>query len=76
MPATRNTPDSQTPKNTETPKDPKAHEGLNGPALSPQGSTDVDSEDSSPKAHGLESHGLSAREQIMRQWPSRDWETR
>lgn len=26
--------------------------------------------------HGLESHALTAREQLMRQWPSAAWETR
>jgi hypothetical protein len=31
----------------------------------------------SPKAlHNLESHSLTAREQIMRQWPENDWEIR
>jgi len=34
-------------------------------------------ESSSPGiVHGLAAHSLSLREQLMRQWPGADWETR
>lgn len=29
-----------------------------------------------PSIHNLETHDLTVREQLMRQWPTWDWETR
>lgn len=49
---------------------PKASEG-------PVAASSDPVEASTPRpVHGLETHSLSAREQLMRQWPSWDWETR
>lgn len=46
---------------------------ISDPDLSPEA---IDVPSPSPKVHGLDSHDLSAREQIMRQWPTWNWEKR
>lgn len=55
------------PETTPEPKSSKANENPSPKAHEP----------SSPEAaYGLEAHDTDVRHQLMRQWPSQDWERR